>query len=136
MKLTAAHLRHGIDLVEIDQLRGAMARNPAFEARVFTASERAYCHARPDPLPHFAARFAAKEAALKALGIGITPLGIDRGLGEVEVRRHGSAPVLALSGRPQRRADALGVRPAAVSLSHAGTFAIASVLLARAEDGP
>ncbi len=87
--MSAASLRHGIDLVDIAQLRDVMARHEAFEARVFTEDERDYCHRYPDPLPHFAARFAAKEAALKALGIGITPTGVDSALREIEVVREG-----------------------------------------------
>lgn len=122
-------LRHGIDLVHVPRLREAMARNARFEERVFTEAERAYCNEQKDPAPHFAARFAAKEAALKALGVGITTLGIDSALREIEVRREGTAPVLHLDGKPARLAAKLGLAPAAVSLSHDGEAAIASVIL-------
>jgi holo-[acyl-carrier protein] synthase len=80
-------------------------------------------------MPHYAARFAAKEAACKALGIGLTPLGIDRALQDIEVVRHGRAPTLALRGRPGRHARRLGVTSRSVSLSHAGSGALASVVL-------
>jgi holo-[acyl-carrier protein] synthase len=133
MRAPRPPLRHGVDLVHLPQLRDAMMRNASFEARVFTEAERDYCNSRPNSLAHFAARFAAKEAALKALGMGITPLGIDAALGEVEVVREGSAPHLRLRGRPARRAARLGLVPASVSLSHAGDNAIASVILLREE---
>ncbi len=128
-------LRHGVDLVDIPELRAVMDRNPSFAERVFTEAERAYCGRFPDPAPHYAVRFAAKEAVLKALGIGITPIGIDRALGEIEVVRDGSAPRIALRGRPARRAERLGVGPAAVSLSHTGTMALASVVMPVRSEG-
>ncbi len=125
-------VRHGIDLVDVAHLRDVMARHAAFEARVFTDDERSYCRRHPDPLPHFAARFAAKEAALKALGIGITPTGIDRALKEIEVVREGRAPTLRLSGRPLRVARTQALGAASVSLTHTGAHAMASVILQRA----
>lgn len=122
-------IRHGLDLCDADALRALMARHPDFGARVFTAAERAYCERYPDPLPHYAARFAAKEATLKALGVGITPLGIDRALRDIEVVRRGRAPTLGLAGRPARVARALGVTSHAVSLTHEGRRAMASVVM-------
>ena len=65
-----APLRHGVDLVHVPRLRAAMEGQTRFEEEVFTEGERAYCRRRADPWPHFAARFAAKEAVLKALGRG------------------------------------------------------------------
>jgi len=115
--------------VYVPRLREILGSSPAFAERVFTADERAYCLGLPDPAPHFAARFAAKEATLKALGLGITALGIDAKLQQVEVRREGTAPVLALHGRTAREAERLGVASTAVSLTHDGDHALASVLL-------
>lgn len=136
MSPASTRLHHGIDLVDVRALRAVMGRHPAFETRVFTEDERRYCRRYPDPLPHFAARFAAKEAALKALGIGLTPLGIDRSLGDIEVAREGGAPRLVLRGRPARRAQRLGLGPPALSLSHAGDAALASVvMLSPGEEG-
>ncbi len=129
--MSAASLRHGIDLVDIAHLRDVMDRHDAFETRVFTEEERAYCRRYPDPLPHFAARFAAKEATLKALGIGIAPIGIDRALQAIEVVREGRAPTLRLRGRPERVARKLGFGPSSVSLTHTGDHAMASVILER-----
>ena len=81
-------------------MREVIARwDERFLRRVFTDGEIAYCRARRDPVPHFAARFAAKEAALKALGTGLS-LGVK--WRELEVRRErGQAPSLVLSGRSQ-----------------------------------
>jgi holo-[acyl-carrier protein] synthase len=106
-----------------------LLRHDRFAERVFTAGERAYCESRPDPAPHFAARFAAKEAALKALGLGIQGLGVDAVLQGVEVVREEGPPRLLLTGRAQRRARELGVRATALSLAHDGDTAIASVVM-------
>jgi holo-[acyl-carrier protein] synthase len=62
---------HGVDLVSIDRIRKILEREDNhFEGRVFSAGEIAYCRSKKDPHPHFAARFAAKEAYGKALGMG------------------------------------------------------------------
>ena len=122
-------VRTGVDFVDVPEFRSVFERHPAFRTRVFTSSEQAACDAHPDPAPHYAARFAAKEAACKALGIGLSPLGIDRALQDIEVVRKGRAPTLALRGRPLRHARRLGVSSRAVSLSHAGSGALASVVL-------
>ena len=88
----------GVDLVRISRMREVLDRwQERFLARVFTEQEIAYCRRRRDPVPHFAARFAAKEAGLKALGTGLR-LGIS--WRELEVQRErGAAPRLVLSGR-------------------------------------
>ena len=122
-------IRSGIDLVDVPEMRTLMARHEAFRTRVFTAEERAACEAHPDPAPHYAARFAAKEAACKALGIGLMATGIDRTLAEIEVVRRGRRPTLLWRGRPARYAKRLGVARKTVSLSHHGDTAVASVVL-------
>ena len=125
----AAPLRHGVDLVHVPRLRAAMEAHARFEEEVFTDGERAYCRRRPDPFPHFAARFAAKEAVLKALGRGLFGEGVDRSLKEIEVVRDGSGPPsVRLSGGTATLAERLGLGPAAISLSHDGDTAIASVV--------
>src|SRR2546428_9063655 len=88
----------GVDLVNIPRMRDVIDRwRDRFLQRVFTEAEIAYCRARRDPVPHFAARFAAKEAGLKALGTG-PQLGVRRP--ELEVRRERTqAPTLVLSGK-------------------------------------
>jgi len=122
-------LQHGVDLVEVERLRDAMARTPSFETRVFTEGERRYCRERADPVIHYAARFAAKEAALKALGLGITPLGIDAAFQDIEVVRDQGPPRLLLSGRPRAAAHRQGVTSTSLSLSHTDGHAVASVVM-------
>ena len=121
-------LRHGIDLVHVPRLREVMEGNPVFEERVFTAGERAYCRAKADPYPHFAARFAAKEAVLKALRRGISAEGSDGRLLEIEVVRTHGAPRLETSGLAARLVARGGADAPVLSLSHAGDYAMASVV--------
>jgi len=124
-----------VDVVNIPRLREALLRHERFAERVFTPGERAYCEARPDPAPHFAARFAAKEAALKALGLGIQGLGVDAVLQGVEVVRDEGPPRLVLTGRAERRARELGVRTTVLSLAHDGDVALASVVMWAGTEG-
>jgi holo-[acyl-carrier protein] synthase len=118
-----------VDLVHVPRIRAVMERQPRFEEEIFTEGERAYCRRRADPFPHFAARFAAKEAALKALRRGIFGGGVDRGLREVEVVRGEGAPRLVLHGNALRLAERGGWSVADVSLTHDGDLAMASVIL-------
>ena len=124
-------LLHGIDLVHVPRMREVIEGNPAFEAGVFTEGERAYCRRRADPYPHFAARFAAKEAVLKALHQGLSTEGPDRALLEIEVAREEGPPRLVLSGGVRRLAERARLDVPALSLAHAGEHAIASVVWAR-----
>jgi holo-[acyl-carrier protein] synthase len=111
-------MRMGLDLIGLGEA-------PAAEAGVFTPSERRYCLARHDPAPSLAARFAAKRAARRALG-----LSADEGLEEIEiVRRRGRAPTLSCRGEAQRAAQSLGLRAFHVSLSHSGHYAVALVVM-------
>jgi holo-[acyl-carrier protein] synthase len=120
----------GIDLVPISRMRHVMERwQDRFLTRVFTPDEIAYCRRRKDPAPHFAARFAAKEAGLKALGTGLR-MGVS--WLELEVRRErGGPPMLVLRGRSralaQARAD--GADRMLLALSHDGDYAIAQAML-------
>src|SRR5262245_11963440 len=94
--------------------------------RVFTDAEIAYARRRHDPAQHLAARFAAKEATLKALGTGLS-MGVR--WREMEVRRgRGEPPQLTLSGRTAELGEARGIRRLHVSLSHDGGLAVAEVL--------
>jgi holo-[acyl-carrier protein] synthase len=117
----------GVDLVQIARIRQAIARwQDRFLERVFTEGELAYARRRRDPAEHLAARFAAKEAALKALGTGLS-MGVR--WRELEVRRaRGEPPRLALSGRTAALGEARGVRTFHVSLTHDGEYAMAQVL--------
>jgi len=117
----------GIDLVHVPRIRSAIERwQERFLGRVFTPDEVAYARGRRDPAEHLAARFAAKEATLKALGTGLS-LGVR--WREVEVRRsRGQPPRLALSGRTAALGAARGIRAFHVSLTHDGDYAMAQVL--------
>jgi holo-[acyl-carrier protein] synthase len=118
----------GVDLVHLPRIRAVIDRwSDRFLARVFTESEIAYCRARRDPVQHFAARFAAKEAGLKALGTGLR-LGVR--WRELEVRRErGEAPVLVLSGRSRAIGLARGGDRVLLALTHDGDYAMAQALL-------
>ncbi len=110
----------GIDLLEIDRLERALERHPRLAERVFTAGEREYAAARARPARHLAARFAAKEAVVKALG-----LSEGFGLREIEVVA-GEPPTVSLSGRAARAAAGTRID---VSLTHSRDFAAAVAIL-------
>jgi len=109
----------GVDIIEVGRIEGAVSRwGERFLGRVFTPAELELCRRRPASL---AARFAAKEAVMKALG------GVQRWR-EIEVLRYASGkPRLRLLGRARARARRLGLE-LAVSLSHCREYAIASVV--------
>ncbi len=110
----------GIDLLEIDRLERALARHPRLAERVFTRAERDYAEARARPGRHLAARFAAKEAVVKALGLS-GPFG----LGQIEVVA-GEPPLVRLSGPA---AAAAAGRRVDVSLTHSRDFAAAVAIV-------
>jgi len=91
----------GVDLCEVDRMRAALERTPTLRARVFTDDERAYCDRRKDPTERYAARFAAKEAVMKAMGVGIGSCKwreievVKARSGAPSVRLHGGAKALA-----------------------------------------
>jgi holo-[acyl-carrier protein] synthase len=121
----------GIDLTEIGRIQKSMDRyGERFLARVYTASERAYCLRKRNSAESFAARFAAKEAGAKALGTGIN-YGVN--WLEIEVVREPSGrPTLKFHGRAAEFAARLGAVHAALSITHTNDLAMASVVL---EDG-
>ncbi len=118
----------GTDLVELDRLRLALERQgEALLERLFTARERAALHGDPQLVRRAAARFAAKEAAFKALGTG---WGQGLGWHDVEVLGgRGQPPILELGGAALERLRRLGARHAHVSLTHTETLASATVIL-------
>jgi holo-[acyl-carrier protein] synthase len=117
----------GVDLVEVVRMERALARGERIQRRLFTPGEIAYCTRHTRPAVHFAARFAAKEAGLKALGTGLR-LGVS--WRELEVRRErGGPPVLVLSGRTRELARARGAERMLLALSHDGDYAIAQAML-------
>ncbi len=113
----------GIDIIEIHRIRDVVARwGDRFLRRIYTPEELAFCNGKNNRL---AARFAAKEAASKALGLGI------RGIAwkEIEVvRQRGHPPSLRLHGRAAKRAEFLGIAQLTISISHSRDYAVASVV--------
>ncbi|MDZ4167899.1 MAG: holo-ACP synthase [Coriobacteriia bacterium] len=115
----------GVDIVEIDRMREALRRHPRIRERLFSEEERAYCDARNKPEIHYAMRFAAKEAVLKALGTGFSGMTFR----DVEVvRDERGRPVPRLSGRAAEVAEAAGVVEMHLSLSFTHTNAVASAM--------
>ncbi len=123
----------GIDVVEVARIASAIERHgEPFLARLFTPAERAYCESRKNPAPHFAARFAAKEAVVKALGTGI---GAHAGWLDLEiVRNEAGAPRLALAGAAADFAGRNGICEIQISLTHTKEYAAANAV-AVAENG-
>jgi holo-[acyl-carrier protein] synthase len=117
----------GTDLVAISRVEEMLSRHgERFLHRVFTVPEQSDCLGRARPAPHLAARLAAKEATMKALGTG---WGLGVRWQDVEVQSGGTTPPsLRLGGVAKERAEALGIRQALVSLSHDGDYAIAVVV--------
>jgi holo-[acyl-carrier protein] synthase len=115
----------GIDLLEIERLERALARRPALAARLFTPAERAYAAGRARPAMHLAARFCAKEAVAKALGLDAWDPR------DVEVVGEGGPPSVTLTGRAGERAAELGVE-IRVSLTHTRGMAAAVAMAERA----
>jgi holo-[acyl-carrier protein] synthase len=121
----SAPLGLGIDLVDVPRFAAVLARRPAIRDRLFTPAELSYASTLANPVPSLAVRFAAKEAVMKALGVGLGAFAFD----EVEVRRRESGqPVLALSGRALALASARGVGTWLVSLTHTESSAGAVVM--------
>ncbi len=125
----------GIDAVDIVRFRKVIARRPRLVERVFTEDERAYANRRAEPAQHLAARFAAKEAVMKTLGVGIGGFAIR----EVEVVRpigptgRRGAPALRLTGKAAELAVRRGIVRWHISLTHTDDLALAMVL---GESGP
>jgi holo-[acyl-carrier protein] synthase len=117
----------GLDLLEIERLERALARRPRLAERVFTAEELEYARARGRPAVHLAARFCAKEAVAKALGLP------GWSFRDVEVVATGGPPEVRLRGAAARRARELGAVPI-VSLTHSHAIAGAVAVLAPARE--
>lgn len=118
----------GIDLCKVSRMRDKVDANDVdFLTSVFLPAEIAYCEAKRHPATHFAARFAAKEAVIKALADA-------RGQGsfwlDIEIRNEEDGrPVVRLQGRAHEMADRLGVRRVFLSMTHTGEMAAANVVL-------
>lgn len=115
----------GSDLVEVDRFRRALDRRPQMAERLFSDAERAYAARFRDPTKGLAARFGAKEAVMKALGVGLGKFAFR----DVEVVRLPSGePTLALHGRAAALAAERGVREWRLTLTHTDTMAMAIAL--------
>jgi holo-[acyl-carrier protein] synthase len=112
----------GIDLLDVERLERALERRPRLAERLFTDGERSYAAEKARPAIHLAARFCAKEAVAKALGL------MAWSFRDVEVVATGGPPEVRLSGRAAARASELGVS-AVVSLTHTDTVAGAVALV-------
>jgi holo-[acyl-carrier protein] synthase len=118
----------GIDIIEVYRIGGAIERfGSRFLERIFTPNEIRYCQSKQNATERFAARFAAKEAALKALGTGWR-LGVQ--WKDVEVQREpGGRPTISFVRKAADFAESLGARRASLSISHTAEQAIAQVIL-------
>jgi len=117
----------GVDLADVPRIRKALAAFPErFVKKILTESEAAYCLSRPDPAPHIAARFAAKEAVIKCLGGGasLTEICVERALS--------GAPSIVLTGKAAERAAG---RKILISLTHLPDIACAFAVLV-SDDAP
>jgi len=115
----------GIDLVDIERFRTSLERTPSMRERMFTPGERAYAETANDPTERYAARFAAKEAVMKALGVGLGAFGFH----DVEVQRaDGGRPSLVVIGAAELLAVERGVVAWQLSLTHTALSAGAVVV--------
>lgn len=121
--MTSQQIRTGVDLVDCQRVARLLQEDTTFLSFTFTAAEQDYC--RQDPA-RLAARWAAKESAMKALGQGIGKIAL---LDIEVVGDGGGGPALRLSGSAKTRAQELGITDWSVSLSHEGGFALAFVVM-------
>lgn len=117
----------GLDATDIDRIADTIERyGERFLRRIFTEGEIAYCTRRKVPAIHFAGRFAAKEAAMKALGTGHSHGVLWR---DVEVIRRGGPPQLQLHGGAARRLDSMGGVSTLLTITHSDALALAEVIV-------
>jgi holo-[acyl-carrier protein] synthase len=117
----------GIDIIEVERIAQRVGRDSGFRELVFSKDEMNYCDSKTSRFEHYAARFAVKEAFLKAVGRGW-----DSGLSlhEIEVvNEPNGKPALRLSGQTEKELAPLGIRFIHISLSHLKTMATAVVIL-------
>lgn len=105
----------GVDLCEVERMRASLARTPTLRDRLFTEEEQAYCERRPDPSERYAARFAAKEAVLKAMGVGV---GACRWRDIEVLRADSGAPSVRLHGGAQTLAESRGITRWLLTMTH------------------
>lgn len=123
----------GIDLVEVARIAKALERGERFTRRLYTPGEFEYCMRHKEPARHFAARFAAKEAGMKALGTGWSN-GVTWKDFEVRLDPRGR-PLLVVTGRAAELALAMGATHSVLSLAHDGGMATAVAVLEGTSSG-
>ena len=124
----------GVDIIEIARMERTLTRTPAFARRIFTDEERHYCEHTARPSEHYAGRFAAREAVLKALGTGFSG-GV--GLRDVSVAHDSyGKPVAVLSGKTKEIAESKGVVEVAISMSFTREVAVANAVAVTEESRP
>lgn len=116
-------MKVGLDLIEIDRIKRALDRYPAFRERCFTEAERAYCDGRPNPAESYAGRFAGKEAVGKALGVGVRFT-----WKEIEIVGR-PKPGVRLSGRTRAAWERQGAGVIDLSMTHSRELAAAIAVL-------
>lgn len=115
----------GVDAVDVDDMRTTLGRTPSFRERCFTPGERAYAEKQRDPSERYAVRFAAKEAVMKAMGLGLGAFGFY----DVEtIVADSGAPSLVIIGQALVESQARGITHWHVTLTHTKTTAIAHVI--------
>ena len=115
----------GVDTVDIDRFRASLTRTPSMRDRLFTPTELSYADSRADPVPSLAGRFAAREATMKALGLGLGAFGFH----DVWVSRADSgAPALEVEGRAAELGRDAGVVRWHLSITHSDLVAVAMVV--------
>jgi holo-[acyl-carrier protein] synthase len=115
----------GIDAVDVDDMRTTINRTPTFRERCFTKSEQQYAEKQHDPSERYAVRFAAKEAVMKAMGLGLGAFGFY----DVEVTlAESGAPSLLITGQALVESNARDITHWHVTLTHTKTTAIAHVV--------
>lgn len=122
----------GVDAVDVHRFERMLARTPSARERLFTAEELAYADTLADPTPSLAARFAVREAAMKALGVGLGAIDFH----DISVHRCPSGqPRIVSAGRAAELATERGVRDWLVSLTHTDGLAVAYVIATGDDDG-
>jgi holo-[acyl-carrier protein] synthase len=127
-------IHQGVDIVELSQFKNVFIKNNSFASDIFTESEREFCLSKKEPHIHFAGRFAAKEAFLKAIGRGFSGPGIDHIFQEIEVIPETSGrPTLSVKGWAAKVSKIKKITQFTVSISHSSHYAIATVILVGTE---
>lgn len=116
----------GIDIVRVDRIKDIITRwHNKFLEKVFTEEEREYCDDKPCPAQHYAARFAAKEAAFKMLGSGMR----DVSWHDINIKKDQlGKPLVELTGNAAQKADKMGIKKIHISLSHEKEYAVAQLI--------